>query len=86
MKALYDALEGTPKLALSRVETAAAIGQSPATVDRLTKLGLLNPSRATRRPMYSVDEIKRFLRDTRGGLQEGEVRARSERQVSKYAA
>ena len=53
-----------PKLALNRVEAAQAIGQSPATVDRLTARGLLRPSRATRRPMYSVKELERFLKDT----------------------
>jgi hypothetical protein len=53
-----------PKLALNRVEAAEAIGQSPATIDRLTKRGLLRPSRATRRPMYSVVELQRFLKET----------------------
>jgi len=53
-----------PKLALNRIETAQAIGQSPATVDRLTKRGLLRPSRATRRPLYAVKEIERFLKAT----------------------
>ena len=53
-----------PKLALNRIETAQAIGQSAATVDRLTKRGLLRPSRATRRPIYAVKEIERFLKET----------------------
>jgi hypothetical protein len=57
-------IESVPKLALNRIETAQAIGQSPATVDRLTKRGLLRPSRATRRPVYSVKEIERFLKAT----------------------
>ena len=57
-------VEQVPKLALNRIETAQAIGQSPATVDRLTKRGLLRPSRATRRPLYSVKEIERFLKET----------------------
>ena len=52
------------KLALSREEAAHAIGVSAITVDRLTKRGLLRPSRATRRPVYPVWEIERFLRDT----------------------
>jgi hypothetical protein len=52
------------KLALTRVEAAEAINVSPATLDRLTKRGLLRPSRATRRPLYSVVEIQRFLRET----------------------
>lgn len=53
-----------PKLALTRVEAADALNISPATLDRLTKRGLLRPSRALRRPLYSVAEIERFLRET----------------------
>ncbi|MCG8602617.1 MAG: helix-turn-helix domain-containing protein [Verrucomicrobiales bacterium] len=53
-----------PKLALSRREAAQAIGVSAVTIDRLTTRGLLNPSRATRRPLYPVTEIERFLRET----------------------
>ena len=53
-----------PKLALSRGEAAQVLGVSIITVDRLTKRGLLRPSRATRRPLYPVWEIERFLRDT----------------------
>lgn len=58
-----------PKLALSRIEAAAALGISPITIDRLTKRGLLRPSRATRRPLYAVLEIERFLRETTTGLE-----------------
>ncbi len=53
-----------PKLALTRVEAAKALGVQPVTIDRLTKRGLLHPSRATRRPLYSVIEIERFLKET----------------------
>ena len=53
-----------PKLALTREEAADALGISVVTVDRLTKRHLLRPSRATRRPLYSVAEIERFLKDT----------------------
>ncbi len=53
-----------PKLALNRIETAEAIGVSPATLDRLTQRGLIRPSRATRRPLYAVKEIERFLKAT----------------------
>jgi hypothetical protein len=53
-----------PKLALTRTEAAEAIGQSPATIDRLAKRGLLRPSRGTRRPIYSLAEIERYLRET----------------------
>ena len=58
------ASSNVPKLALTRVETAQALGVRPVTVDRLAKRGLLHPSRATRRPLYSVKEIERFLRET----------------------
>lgn len=53
-----------PRLGYTREEAARAIGQSPSTVDRLSKRGLLKPSRATRRPIYPVWEIERFLRET----------------------
>ena len=54
----------TPKLALNRIEAAEAIGISPATVDRLTARGLLRPCRATRRPLYWIKEIERFLKES----------------------
>jgi predicted urease superfamily metal-dependent hydrolase len=53
-----------PKLALTREEAAQAIGVHPITISRLTERGLLRPSRATRRPLYPITEIERFLRDT----------------------
>jgi hypothetical protein len=53
-----------PKLALTREEVGASLGISAITVDRLAKRGLLRPSRATRRPLYPVWEIERFLRET----------------------
>jgi hypothetical protein len=53
-----------PKLALTRVEAAQALGLQLITIDRLTKRGLLHPSRATRRPLYSVSELTRFLQET----------------------
>ena len=52
------------RLALTRTEAAAALGIRPITIDRLTKRGFLRPNRATRRPLYSVAEIERFLRGT----------------------
>jgi len=51
------------KLALNRVEAAKAIGVSPATLDRLAQRGLVRPCRATYRPIYSVKELERFLKD-----------------------
>lgn len=53
-----------PKMALSRIEAAAVLGISPISLDRVVKRGLLNPSRATRRPLFPIWEIERFLRDT----------------------
>ena len=61
-------IPGTTKLGLNRIEAAAAIGVSPATLDRLTLRGLLRPSRATRRPIYAVKELERFLKDTTSQL------------------
>ena len=55
--------ESIPKLALNRVEAAQALGFSPATIDRLTQRGLLRPCRATYRPIYSVKELERFLKE-----------------------
>jgi hypothetical protein len=59
-KKLFEA----SKLALNRVETADAISVSPATLDRLANRGLIFPCRATGRPLYSIVEIERFLRET----------------------
>ena len=56
--------EFAPRLALTREETASALGFRASTLDKLAKRGLIRPSRATRRPLYSVREIERFLRDT----------------------
>jgi hypothetical protein len=54
------------KLALTRAEPASALSISMATLDRLTERGLLKPSRVTRRPLYPVFELKRFLKVTQG--------------------
>jgi hypothetical protein len=51
------------RLALTTNETAAALGVKPTTIWRLTQRGLLNPNRATRRPLYPVAEVERFLRE-----------------------
>lgn len=55
---------GIPRLAFSREEAAAALGVSVPTLDRLVQRGLLRPSRALRRPLFSLPEIERFLRET----------------------
>jgi hypothetical protein len=59
---------GAAKLALTRRETAEALSISPVTLDRLAARGLIHPSRATRRPLYPISEIERFLRDTTAEL------------------
>jgi len=62
------ASSSVPKLALSRTEAAKALGVSPVTVDRLAQRGLLKPSRACRRPLYTVAELERFLTETTGKI------------------
>jgi hypothetical protein len=64
---MQNTAHDSKKLALSRAETAEALGVSAITIDRLTKRGLLKPSRATRRPLYPLWEIERFLKDTTQG-------------------
>jgi len=53
-----------PRLAYTREEAAELISVSPPTLDRLAARGLIRPSRATRRPLYSREELERFLRET----------------------
>jgi ribosomal protein S20 len=45
-------------------EAATYLGISKITIDRLTKRGLLHPSRALRHPIYSKDDLDRFLKET----------------------
>lgn len=52
------------KLALTRVEAAAALGVHVNSLDRLVARGLLHPSRALRRPLFAVRELERFLAET----------------------
>ena len=59
---------GTPKMAFTREEAAKALGVTACTVDRLAQRGLLRPSRATRRPLYPVWELERFLRETTASI------------------
>jgi hypothetical protein len=58
-----QAKEPVARLALTTNETAAALGIKPTTVWRLTQRGLLKPNRATRRPLYAVADIERFLQE-----------------------
>ena len=68
MKTLSNISIATPRFAYTREEAASLLGVSPATLDRVTKRGLLRPSRATRRPLYSSEELQRFVRETAGAL------------------
>ena len=53
------------KLCLDRRQTANALSvKNPITVDRLAARGLLRPNRATRKPLYPLAEIARFLAET----------------------
>ena len=66
-----DGMGLPPGVALNRERAAEFISVSPPTLDRLTKRGFLNPNRATRRPLYLVDDLKSFLEDYRGRDLEG---------------
>ena len=55
-----------PKLALDINGTAAAMCLSDRTVRRLVKRGLLHPVAATRRLIFHIEEINRFLRESTG--------------------
>jgi hypothetical protein len=52
------------KKGFKRAEAAFYLGVAKITIDRLTKRGLLHPSRALRHPIYSRDDLDRFLRET----------------------
>jgi DNA-binding transcriptional MerR regulator len=56
---------GQFRLAYTRTEAAKLLGINPITLDRLTKRGLIRPSRAIRRPLYPHTELVRFLEDTK---------------------
>jgi hypothetical protein len=54
------------KKGFKRAEAAIYLGVTPVTIDRLRKRGLLYPSLALRHPIYSRDDLDRFLRETTG--------------------
>ena len=64
MKNINIFADGSGRMALTREETAKALGVTASTIDKLAARKLLRPSRATRRPLYSIEEITRFLRET----------------------
>ncbi|MGI8436104.1 MAG: helix-turn-helix domain-containing protein [Chthoniobacterales bacterium] len=53
------------RLGYGRIEAARLLGISPPTLDRLVARGLLKPSRALRRPLFTEAELLRFLEDTK---------------------
>jgi hypothetical protein len=57
------------KKGFKRAEAAMYLGVAKITIDRLTKRGLLHPSRALRHPIYSRDDLDRFLRETSGAIE-----------------
>jgi len=57
------------KKGFKRAEAAIYLGITAVTIDRLTKRGLLHPSRALRHPIYSRDDLDRFLRETSGTVE-----------------
>ena len=63
MMTLTDSTK-TTKLALGRRQAAEALGVSVETLHRLVQRKLIFPSVATRRPLFPVAELERFLRDT----------------------
>ena len=54
------------KKGFKRAEAAIYLGVTPVTIDRLRKRGLLHPSLALRHPIYSRDDLDRFLKETTG--------------------
>jgi hypothetical protein len=60
------------KKGFKRAEAALYLGVAAVTIDRLTKRGLLHPSRALRHPIYSKDDLDRFLRETSGSIERAE--------------
>ena len=61
-KILYQSeLPLSVTLAVNRKEAAAAISLSPASLDRLVAKGLIRPIRASRRPLFAIKELERFV-------------------------
>jgi excisionase family DNA binding protein len=57
-------LLGATRLAYTKAEAAALLGISKPTLDRLVRRGLLKPSRALRRPLFSRRQLENFLEET----------------------
>jgi len=67
-----DIVATVEKLGYTKKEAALALGVSVGTVHNLTERGLLHPSIALRRPIYSKADLLAFLANTTGQLIETE--------------
>jgi hypothetical protein len=53
-----------PRLAYGRRDAAKILGISVPSLDRICQRGLIMPSRALRKPLFSETELRRFLAST----------------------
>ena len=52
------------KLCYTTNDAAEMLGVNPTTIWRLTKRGLLRPSKGIRYARYTLEELQRYLRET----------------------
>ncbi len=64
MVARMTTCDFSKQFVFTRVEAAQFLRLSTATLDRLTACGKLRPSRATRRRLFSREELHRFLAES----------------------
>ena len=56
------------RLAVEFDEAARMLSVSPTTLYRLVKRGLIRPVKATRKPVFAVAELERFLEETSSSI------------------
>lgn len=59
-----DILKDIGKLAVTRTEAAKLLSISVDSLERLRARGLIRASVALGKPLFSIDELNRFLNDT----------------------
>jgi predicted site-specific integrase-resolvase len=64
------------RLALTAQETADALGLKYTTLWRLTQRGKIKANRSTRRPLYSITEIERFLNTDNQPTRKNKIKAK----------
>ena len=64
-QAALESTVDTQRLSCSRFQAAHLLGISIESLDRLVRRGLLRPSRALRRPLFSLESLRQFLDETR---------------------